>query len=264
MEKDCHGNITVQKGNRIDIYIDDIYLYNLPKKINYVYSDDNIVIAYKPQGVLSNNEGEKIEEPTFEDLVKKDFSTAKICHRLDRNTSGLLIFSLNELAHQNILKELNNNNISKEYVAYVGNSNFKKKHEILESYILTDKKTGYSKIYDKKIGNSSLIITEIEVLDKDEKNEIALLNVKIKTGKTHQIRAQLKAISHPIIGDPKYGDNMLNKKYGIYKQLLCAYKYTFFTKNNSVLNYLNNKEFKLNENVYFNRIGDFNEKRNNK
>lgn len=258
--KRISNNIDIFNGDVIDIFIDDIYLYNLPKQIEYIYTDENILIAFKPQGILSNNEGKKIDEPTFENLVKKDYPNSRICHRLDRNTSGMIIFSLNEKAHNEILDAFKNNNITKEYITYVLNYSFDKKTDILTNYILIDKKTGYSKVYTNKVKGSLKIITEYTVLERNLKKNYAILNVKIPTGKTHQIRSQLKAINHPIIGDPKYGDNSINKKWGIYRQLLCAYKYTFSFNKNSYFSYLDNRVFKLDESLYIKNIGDKNEK----
>jgi len=262
--KRISSNIVIQDSDKLDIYIDDIYLYNLPKKIDYIYQDENIVIAFKPQGVLSNNETNVKTEPTFEDLVKNDFKTARLCHRLDRNTSGLLIFTLNDLAYEAILNGFKNGNIEKEYIAYVSNYKFNKKHEILEKYILKDSKTGYAKVYDTNIKNSQKIITEYTVIHINKDMDYAILAVKIPTGKTHQIRAQLKQISHPIIGDSKYGNNLINKKFNIYKQLLCAYKYTFSFNEKSYLNYLNNKTIQLDKSLYTKDIGGVNEKHEHK
>lgn len=257
--KRISSNIVIQDGDNIDIYIDDIYLYNLPKKINYIYKDENIIIAFKPQGILSNNETGTNTEPTFEDLVKKEFKTAKLCHRLDRNTSGLLIFTLNDIAYKNMLNGFKNANINKEYIAYVSNYKFSKKHEILEKYLLKDSKTSYAKVYDTNVKNSQKIITEYKVIYTNKKLNYAILKIKIPTGKTHQIRAQLKEISHPIIGDSKYGNNVINKKFNIYKQLLYAYKYSFSFEENSYFSYLNSKIIELDRSLYIKNIGDANE-----
>lgn len=257
--KRISSNIVIQNGDSIDIYIDDIYLFNLPKKVNYIYEDENIVIAFKPQGILSNNETDIQTEPTFEDLVKKDFKTARLCHRLDRNTSGLLIFSLNDMAYENMLNGFKDGSISKEYIAYVSNYKFNKTHEILEKYILKDSKTGFAKVYDNNVKSSQKIITEYTVIYADKKLDYAILKIKIPTGKTHQIRAQLKEISHPIIGDSKYGNNIINKKFNTYKQLLYAYKYTFSFRENNYFYYLNSRIIELDKNLYIKNIGDINE-----
>lgn len=253
-------NIIIQNGDNIDIYIDDIYLFNLPKKIDYIYTDENVVVAFKPQGVLSNNETGICNEPTFEDLVKKDFKDARICHRLDRNTYGLLIFALNDIAYEAILNGFKENSIDKEYIAYVASSKFSKISETLEKFILKDPKTGFSKIYDTNVKGSLNATTIYNVISKNNKLDYAILKVKIPTGRTHQIRAQLKEINHPIIGDSKYGNNIVNKKFNIYKQLLCAYKYKFSFKENSYLYYLNDKIIELDKNLYLKNIGDVNDK----
>lgn len=256
--KRISSNIVIQNGDNIDIYIDDVYLFNLPKKINYIYKDENIVVAFKPQGILSNHETGICNEPTFEDLVKKDFKEARICHRLDRNTYGLLIFSLNDTAYDAILSGFKENSIDKEYIAYVAFSKFTKSSETLEKYILKDPKTGFSKIYDTNVKGSLNATTIYNVISKNNKLDYAILKVKIPTGRTHQIRAQLKEINHPIIGDSKYGNNTINKKFNIYKQLLCAYKYTFSFKEDSYLSYLNNVIIELEKNIYLKNIGDVN------
>lgn len=256
--KRISSNIVIQNGDNIDIYIDDVYLFNLPKKIDYVYKDENIVVAFKPQGILSNHETVICNEPTFEDLVKKEFKDAKICHRLDRNTYGLLIFTLNDIAYEAIINGFKENCIDKEYIAYVAYSKFIKQNETLEKYILKDPKTGFSKIYDTNVKGSLKSTTIYSVVHKDNKLDYAILKIKIPTGRTHQIRAQLKDINHPIIGDSKYGNNTINKKFNIYKQLLCAYKYTFSFKVDSYLSYLNNVIIELEKNIYSKNIGDVN------
>lgn len=241
------------------IYINDNILFNLPNKIDIVFEDSNILVCYKPQGLLSNNEYKTTQsgtyEPTFEDLVKEKYPDVKICHRLDRNTSGLLIFAKNDKSYNELLKCFKESCITKEYIAYVANSNFKKKHEILEKYILKDEKNGYSKIYDYKKINSQKIITEYFVIDKNTLLDYAILRIIIHTGKTHQIRAQMKDILHPIIGDPKYGKNDVNKKFKFNKQLLFAFKYSFNFKENSYLYYLNNVTICLDKKYYSNKIG---------
>ena len=249
------GNFEVKNGDILEIYIQDFLLFGFPKEVDIVFEDDNILVTNKPQGVLSNNEDEKIYEPAFEEFVRNKLGdNLKICHRLDRNTSGLLIFAKNDKAYESLLLGFKEGYIQKEYIAYVHGANFKCTHSIFQNFILKDEKTGYSKIYDNFVSGSQKIVTEISVEHMNKVKNYSILRVKIHTGKTHQIRSLLSYISHPIIGDSKYGRNEINKTFKKYKQLLFAVRYTFCFPREDYLSYLNDIEIKLDEKIYNNKI----------
>ena len=260
--KRINKDVIVNENDKIDIYISDIVLFNLPKKIEYIYDDENIAIVYKPQGILSNNEGKDIIEPTLDDLVKKEHPEYIICHRLDRNTSGLLIFAKNDDINQEIQSGFKNNCITKEYISYVSNCNFSKNEDTITNYIDINKKSGIAKIYDENNNkrNFKKITTSYKVLYTSKKRNYGIVKVLIHNGKTHQIRSVLSHINHPIIGDPKYGKNEINKAFKKYKQLLFAVRYKFNFNENSKLSYLNNKDILLDDSYYKNYIGDIYEK----
>ena len=250
-------DIVIKDGDIIEIYISDEILFNIPKSIKYYYNDENIVIAYKWQGILSNNE-EKItlNEPTFEELVKKDLNLNDlcICHRLDRNTSGLVIFAKSKDIFDVIIDLFKNHEIEKHYIAYVNNINFNSNHKILKGYITYNKEKAISKIYDKDIKNSQEISTEYSVIKKNKEKNFAVLDITLHTGKMHQIRAHMAHIDHCIIGDSKYGNNEINKKFKKSKQMLIAYKYKFNITNKCILSYLNGKEISINEEEVLNLL----------
>ncbi len=249
------SNYILNNNDILNIYIDDNILYGFPKELNIQYEDDNILVAYKPQGILSNNEEKKQTEPTFEDFVKKiKGENIKICHRLDRNTSGLLIFSKNDKAYFELLEGFKNGYITKEYIAYVYGNDFKNKSYHYENFLLKDEKNGFAKIYDRNVSGSQKIITDVFVENVYKKENYSILRVLIHTGKTHQIRALLSSISHPIIGDSKYGKNDINKYFKKYKQLLFAVKYSFTFPNENYLNYLNKINVCLDKELYENKI----------
>lgn len=258
-EKRIKNDIFVNLNDKIQLYIADNILFNLPKKVSYIYEDDNIAVVFKPQGILSNNEERKISEPTLDDLVKRDSPNFIICHRLDRNTAGMVIFAKNNVAYNNILSAFKNSNITKDYLAYVAYFDFEKKEDTLNQSIFVDKKKGISKIYDNNHNlklHTKDITTSYKVIYTNKKKDFAILKVSIHNGKTHQIRAVLSNLGHPIIGDSKYGKNEINKKFGKYKQLLFATSYTFNFEKDSNLSYLNDKNITLDESYYFNYIGD--------
>lgn len=246
----------IKNSDIINIYLSDEMLFGLPKKLDITYEDENLLVAYKPQGIISNYENSTNNfEPSFEEFVKKITNyELYICHRLDRNTAGLIIFAKNKTAYNAVLNGFKNGNINKEYIAYVYDSNFSKEYYHYENYILKDEKNGFSKIYNEQIKGSQKIITDIYPLRKYKTQNYAVLKVLIHTGKTHQIRALLSSIDHPIIGDSKYGKNDINKKFKKYRQLLFAVKYTFCFEENTYLSYLNNVCIKLNNSYYENKI----------
>ncbi len=244
-------NYEIKNEDTLQIYIEDSILYNFPKELQIMYEDENIVVTHKPQGILSNNEEKIQNEPTFEDYVRQKIgNNIKICHRLDRNTGGLLVFSKNDISYNLLLDAFKNGYINKEYTAYVNGVNFDTKNCHYENYLLKDNKTGYSKIYPNKVNGSQKIITDIEVINTNKKLDYSVVKVSIHTGKTHQIRALLSSISHPIIGDSKYGKNEINKKFKKYRQLLFATKYTFSFPKENTLSYLNNVTILLDKDLY--------------
>lgn len=144
-EKRVNKDIVVNSNDKIQLYISDNILFNLPKNINYIYEDENIAVVFKPQGLLSNDETGQIDEPTLDYLVRKNNPNFILCHRLDRNTAGLVIFAKNDIAYNSILSGFKNNNITKEYLAYVAGSSFSTTSDTLNQYILMDKKAEFQK-----------------------------------------------------------------------------------------------------------------------
>ena len=166
------------------------------------------------------------------------------CHRLDRNTTGLVLFAKNEDSLNILLEKFKNHEIQKKYLALVyGIPKVKKAR--LETYLFKDNKKSIVYISDTFKTGYSKIITSYSVI-KEYDNNSSLLEVEIETGKTHQIRAHLAHIGYPIIGDGKYGINSVNKDFGFKFQQLKAYELTFnFRTDSKCLNYLNGKTFSL-------------------
>ena len=166
------------------------------------------------------------------------------CHRLDRNTNGLVLFAKNEASLEILLKKFKNHEIQKKYLALVYGKPKNKKAR-LEAYLFKDNKKSLVYISDEFKTGYQKIITSYTVINEFENNS-SLLEVEIETGRTHQIRAHLAHIGYPIIGDGKYGINSVNKEFGFKYQQLTANQLTFnFKTDSGILNYLNGKTFKL-------------------
>ena len=199
-----------------------------------VYEDENTVIINKPAGLLSQKAYEN--DISVNDLLldylefdSKALNTFKpsICNRLDRNTSGLMVCgkTLEGLRVNNEL--IKTKAVSKFYLALVKGR--VEKTGSINAWLYKDEKTNKVTVKDKPFECADFIQTEYEVLDYFK--DATLLSVKLITGKTHQIRAHLSSISHPIIGDFKYGEKTVNEKfkreYGIKSQLLHSFRLVY-------------------------------------
>jgi 23S rRNA pseudouridine955/2504/2580 synthase len=236
-------NKTVYEGDEIKVYIVDEFLFKNENisEIEIVYEDDNIVVFNKPADIEVT--GEKSVEKYAENLYKNQF--IKPCHRLDRNTTGLVLFAKNEESLNILLDMFKNQKIEKHYRCVVVGIP-KQEEKVLEAYLFKDNKKSMVYISDEPKTGYRKIITSYKIIKKDYDKNLSLLDIELHTGRTHQIRAHMAHIGHPILGDGKYGVNSINKKFKVKNQQLCSYSLKFdFNEESNKLSYLNNKTIKL-------------------
>ena len=228
----------VHFGDNITVYIiDELLFKNL--NLEKIYEDENILIINKPDNI------EVVGKDSVTSILEKEYSYISPCHRLDRNTTGLLLFAKNEEALKILLNKFKNKEIEKHYLAKVYGIP-KKKHEELTAYLFKDNKKAMVYISDTPKTGYVKIQTSYTLLERNGKENYSILDIELHTGKTHQIRAHLANIGLPIIGDGKYGINEVNKRFGYKSQQLCSYILKFnFVTDAGILNYLNGREIKL-------------------
>ena len=238
ISKDC----IIHEKDIIKIYIVDDLLYKT-YNVPIVYEDNNIIVFNKPKDL----EVTGIDSLTT--YVNKNYSPIFMpCHRLDRNTSGLIIFSKSDDVNNILTEKFKNHEIEKHYITKVYGI-MPKKEDTLVHYLFKDNKKSMVYISDKPKTGYRKIITSYKVLNFNKEENTSILDINLQTGRTHQIRAHLAYIGHPIIGDGKYVNNKINKKFNQKTQLLCSYYIKFnFISDAGILNYLNGKEIKL-ENI---------------
>ena len=233
-DKRINEDILVHEFDTITIYITDDLLF---KRIQVIYEDENILVVNKPSEmeVISN------DPSSLTNLLKKDYNFIEPCHRIDRNTTGLVLFAKSQEALDILLQKFETKEIQKHYRCKVLGK-MSKSQDNLEAYLFKDNKKALVYISSEPKKGYIKIQTKYTVVSENKDENTSILDVELITGKTHQIRAHLAHIGHPIIGDGKYGINEINKKFKVKYQMLENYSITFnFSKDAKILNYLNKK-----------------------
>ncbi len=260
--KKCDIDTRLQAGDVLTFFIKDEFFeaspeqydfMKAPVKLDIVYEDDHIMLLNKKPGLIVHPD----ETYHFDSLIarvqhylydkgaydpKDEHSFAPaLVNRIDRNTGGIVIAAKTAEALRVLNQKLRDRELGKYYLcAAVGH--FEKKEDLLVDYLQKNEQQNRVYISSRPMPDAKIIKTRYKVLA--EKNHLTLLEVELLTGRTHQIRAHMAYIGHPLAGDGKYGKNAVNRKLGQKWQALYSYKLHFhFTTDAGALAYLNGKTF---------------------
>ena len=238
----------------------DSLFKNIKPSFGVVYEDENILICDKPVGMLSHadKDGEKntlIEHVKAYLWQKGEYSpedeqsfAPALCNRIDRNTCGIVIAAKNAETLRIMNEKIKKRAISKFYLCRVHGVP-EKKEATLTGYLKKDADANKVEIFRSVPKNARYsddykkIVTKYRVVAEDA--DEAVLEVELVTGRTHQIRAHMASIGHPLLGDGKYAENSADRKSGVFRQALCSYKLRFEKDEPSILEYLEGKVFML-------------------
>lgn len=222
-------DVEVSCGSKIRAYTDlrdkDDYVYN----VKTVYEDDNLFVFFKPKGLETEGDISLLS------YAKKLCPTSCAVHRLDVNTDGVIIVAKSEQVGEALKEAIKNREIKKYYLVAV--YGITKDFSRETAYLVKDSQKSTVKIYPREVKGGLKIITEYKRLYAGQ--DMSVIEVNLVTGRTHQIRAHMAYLSHPVLGDGKYGKREINKNFPYKKQALTAYKIVFNTTGS--LEYLKNK-----------------------
>ena len=260
-------------GDVVEMYIPDEFfteqtaeneLSRVKVKLDILYEDENILLCDKRPGVLSHT-GDKDESgakaiPERETLIfqiqaylfqkgeydpqtEHSFAPA-LCNRIDRNTGGIVIAAKTAEALREMNALIRDGNVHKSYLCAV-HGTMPKREDTLAGYLFKNTKTKKVTVSRTPTRGAKEILTGYRVLAVNREQDLSLLAVRLFTGRTHQIRAHMASIGHPLLGEGKYGVNREDRSLGWQHQALYSYQ-VHLTVPGGPLSYLNEKEFTVN------------------
>ena len=252
-------------GDVLQLYINDeffekpredtSYLKVGTPKLNIVYEDENILLLDKKPGVLCHSAGVwdyntlianvqayMAQKGEWRPKEENAFAPA-LCNRIDRNTGGIVIAAKNAEALRILNDKIRDREIEKYYLCAV-QGRPRPPAGRLENYLFKDAKKNQVFVKNRPEPGAKTAVTEYRLLK--SKGKLSLVECRLLTGRTHQIRAQMAHAGWPLLGDGKYGSERFNKDFGEKGQALYSYRLEFaFPTDAGILNYLRGRQFRV-------------------
>lgn len=262
--KRCQISTRLAEGDLLEVYLKDEFFVptdgtpafmGVRGAVDVVFEDENILLLNKQPGLVvhedDNGQVDTLINRVLHYLYDKgDYDPATehsfvpaLCNRIDRNTGGMVIVAKNAPSLRILNQKIKDREITKLYRCLVFGQPMPP-HATKKAFLLKDEAENRVRVFDHPVEGGRTAITEYTLLE--QRGPLSLLEVNLHTGRTHQIRAHMAHLGHPLAGDTKYGTAAQNRGLPYRFQALCAYKLTFdFPTDAGPLNYLQGKSFVL-------------------
>lgn len=261
--KKADADYRIHAGDVLELYINDEFFSAAPAPkaparrqppVQVVYEDENLAVLYKPAHLLchSDRTGDANLVDAFaayleakgeyDPHAEKRFAPA-LCNRLDRGTEGLVLAAKSYAALRDLNAIIRDDMMKKEYLTITVGAPPQGR---FVAWLQHSEKNNKVRIHARESEGYKQIITEVTVIR--QAGPFALCRIGLITGRTHQIRAHLAYLGHPVLGDIKYGNHKMNERTGLKTQALCAQRLTFGRiPEENTLQYLSGRVIKLND-----------------